>query len=94
MTTKHGKVDANQGDIVKELEKAGCKVLIMSDLGNGAPDLLVCNHGELYLLEVKGAKGKLTDEQVIFHACWPVVVVRTVIQALRECGCVEDETLV
>lgn len=38
------RIDANQPEIVLALRKAGCSVLVLSELGKGAPDLLV---GEL-----------------------------------------------
>ena len=94
MTTHISRVDANQGEIVEALRRCGCQVLSLAAVGKGCPDLLVSNHGDLYLLEVKTDRGKLTSEQVIFHAAWPVTVVRTVTQALRECDCIIDDSLV
>jgi len=49
------------------------------------PDLLVGYAGHTFLLEVKGANGKLTDDQKIWHAGWngQVAIVRTVKEALR-----------
>jgi hypothetical protein len=92
MTTNISRVDANQGQIVSALRQAGCQVVSLAAVGHGIPDIMVCNHGEIYLLEVKGAKGKLTRDQVLFHSAWPVAIVRTVTQALREVGVVAQDS--
>ena len=50
--------------------------------------MLACKHEKLWLIEVKGPKGKLTPAQVEFMATWPGVVhiVRSVDDALRLVG--------
>jgi len=69
---RHGKrVDANQSDIVKDLEAIGCDVLEI-----GWPlDLLVGYRGRNWLLEIKDpakvpSERKLTPEQVSFFSLW------------------------
>jgi hypothetical protein len=90
---RHGKVDANQTQIIAALRKAGCSVQSLADLGGGAPDLLVGLGGDNYLLECKdGGKPPsaraLTPDQVRWHAAWggTVEVVESVEQALRAVG--------
>ncbi len=83
------KVDGNHGEIVQALRRVGCRVLDLSRVGAGCPDLLVSlpQRGripELMLMEVKTARGKLTQAQRIFDAAgWPVFVVRSVDEALK-----------
>ncbi len=91
------KVDGNHAEIVKALRQAGCAVLSLAKLGNGAPDLLVC-YGfgsttakpyyppSFVLMEVKKGKGKLRPAQVGFHSRWPVSTVRSVDEALAAIG--------
>lgn len=87
------RVDDNQSEIVKALQRIGVYVIDCSHVGAGFPDLLCAYRGQWTLLEIKdGAKPpsrrKLTPDQVIFHAeamakgC-KVHVVESVDQALR-----------
>ena len=93
MTTHISRVDANQPQIVEALRKCGCLVRSTAALGQGFADLIVLTpRKNLVLLEVKTDRGKLTDDQVLFHAAWPVTVVRTVTQALRECDCLIQDS--
>jgi len=48
-----GRKDHNQKEIVEALRQGGAAILDLSDIGNGAPDLLVSFSGELYLVEIK-----------------------------------------
>ena len=96
------KVDANQGEIVKALRKAGCSVVSLAAIGDGTPDLLVGRAGHTFLLEVKnpeyrckGDPGKdLTDLECAFLAAWrgpPVHIVTTAEEALCVvCPCEAD----
>lgn len=76
------KRDANEAAIVEALEARGYAV---EPLGDAPFDLLVteelarCN---IWLLEVKGRKGRLTPRQVEFRKRFPVRVVRNVVEAL------------
>lgn len=81
---RRGKVDANQAEIVAALRGVGASVQSLAPVGNGCVDLLVGFRKANYLLEVKGDKGKLTDEQVEWHRQWQgeAHIVRTVDDAL------------
>jgi hypothetical protein len=77
------KRDTNEPEIVAALRGVGASVEMLS--GRGIPDLLVGWRGENHLMEVKGAYGRLTDDQVKWHAGWRggVFVVHTVREALH-----------
>lgn len=61
------KIDENQPEIIKALKAAGVQVEVI-----GKPvDLLLCCRGETSLMEVKGADGRFTKDQVEFMARWP-----------------------
>lgn len=79
-----GKVDANQRAIADALRAAGVGVCLLSSAGDGIPDMLCSTHERTWLMEVKGAKGRLTDDQTRFFATWPgeIQLVRTVDDAL------------
>ncbi len=80
------KVDLNQPEIVAAFRRLGCCVMHAHTLGKGAPDLLVSRKGTVWMVEVKGPKGKLTPDQEVFHAVWPVHVVRSVDDVLALVG--------
>jgi hypothetical protein len=77
------KLDANHREIVRAFESMGCCVLSLAAVGKGCPDILTRINGQLVLVEIKGAKGKLTDDQVRFHAAWEPEIVRSVEEACR-----------
>ena len=64
------RVDKNQTEIVKVLKQLGCSVVSLADKGHGCPDLLVGFKAQNYLVEVKGKKGKLTEDQETFFQSW------------------------
>ncbi len=78
------KVDANHGEIVEALRKAGYFVQSLAAIGGGCPDLLVACGRRWMVMEVKDLGGKLTPDQKIWHATCeaPVPTVRTPEQAL------------
>lgn len=80
--------DANEPDIIKALEGIGASVEQISM--KGVPDLLVGYRAANYLLEVKGEKGKLTDDQATFFGTWrgQRTIVRNVDEALQAIGVV------
>ena len=86
------RVDANHGEIVAALRKVGCRVLDLSRVGQGCPDLLVSLPSRrclpaLVLMEIKTAKGRVTQDQIKFEAAgWPVFMVRSVEEALACVG--------
>jgi len=69
------RVDANQKSIVAALRRLGATILIMSDLGKGAPDIAVGWRGFNYFFELKdGSKPpsarKLTEAEEKFFCEW------------------------
>lgn len=80
----HGRVDNNHRQIVTALRDAGRSVLDLSGVGKGCPDILVGFHGVNVLLEIKSAKGDLTEPQEKFFASWrgQRAVVRTIAEAI------------
>jgi Holliday junction resolvase len=70
--------DANEGDIIDAFTALGWSVQRIS--AKGAPDLVCAKGQRVVFVEVKTAKGKLTEDQVTWHANWrgpkPVIVRR------------------
>lgn len=69
------RIDLNQKVIVELFRKLGASVLVMSDLGKGAPDLVVGFKGKTYLIEVKNgnkpiSQQKLTKAEEEFKNTW------------------------
>jgi len=87
---KHGKVDANQKEIVDGLRQVGASVVSLADVGKGTPDILVGFRQKSYLLEIKTDDGKLTPDQRLFHATWNghIAIVRNLDEALRVIGAI------
>ena len=93
--TRHRKIDANHGQIVKALRAIGATVHSLASLGAGCPDLVVGRLGKNYLLEIKdGARcpseRRLTEDEKSWHASWrgQVCVVNSVDEALKAVGAV------
>jgi len=83
---RRGKVDNNQSAIVECFRSLGCGVLILSNVGNGCPDIAVGCNGLTCLVEIKnGTNGKLTSEQVVFFSNWDgmATVVRNIDDAIQ-----------
>jgi Holliday junction resolvase len=86
------RTDANQRQIVAALRQAGFSVCLLSAAGHGGvpgcPDLVCGGRGTNWLIEVKAPGGKLTPDQVRWHAEWrgQVAIVRSVDDALRVVG--------
>ena len=79
------RVDSNQKIIAEAFRKCGYSVAHLHQVGSGCPDLVVGKGGITTLVEVKGAKGELTEHQEKFHADWrgsPIQIVRTVEEVL------------
>lgn len=83
----HGHSDANQAEIVAALRRVGAKVYHIE----WPVDLLVVFRGLVYLIEVKGPKGRLTAKQkelvreMAEAGYWPPVV-RSIEEALTAIG--------
>ena len=92
---RHGKVDANQADIVKALRQAGCSVFVTSSVGDGFVDLVCGRHGKNEMLEVKDenqppSKRRLTPKEQEFRDNWrgTIYTVESVEDALSVMGIV------
>ena len=71
--------DANEPEIVEALRKVGASVMQLNEF-----DLLVGFRGNDYKIEIKAAKGKLTDSQKKFDE-WngsPLYICRTIDEAM------------
>lgn len=83
------RVDKNQSEIVKALRAEGYTVQHLHKVGEGCPDILVghTHKGTEYnfLLEIKDGDGKLTPQQIIWHADWQgqAAIVRNIDEALN-----------
>lgn len=73
---RRAKRDANERLIVEALRAAGASVEFLS--GKGAPDLLVAKGRYMYVMEVKGPKGELTQDQIKWRANWRGPIPHTV----------------
>lgn len=84
------RIDSNHAEIVDALRKVGVSVQSLATIGKGCPDLVAANKTATWLIEVKGPKGKLTDDQVKFIEGWRghVHIVRTVDDALALVGAI------
>ena len=81
------KRDTNERRIVEALRMVpGVTVVQIS--AAGVPDLLVGFRDQSFLLEVKAAKGKLTDPEQAFFDTWTghAVIVRCLDDALKAIG--------
>ena len=88
---RHGRVDANQAEIVAALRKVGASVVSIADIGKGCPDILVGFRGVNHLMELKTATGTLTDDEREWRAAWrgSGFLVRSVEEALRAIGAID-----
>lgn len=82
--------DDNHKEIVKALVDAHVSVLDTSQLGNGAPDIVIGFRGQSILIEIKDgskppSKRKLTDDEIVFMNGWRgrYVVINSVDEALE-----------
>jgi hypothetical protein len=77
MSPKIAKADNNQPKMVADIRKAGLHVMHTHTIGKGAPDLVVTGYHQginmvaALLVEIKDDKGKLTADEMIFHAEYP-----------------------
>lgn len=79
------RVDKNQTDIVNGLRACGASVQHLHIIGKGCPDIVVGFRGKNYLFEIKRDKGKLTDDEILWHLFWTgqVDIVTNVEEALK-----------
>ena len=92
---RSARVDNNHAEIVRVLRRAQCRVLDLSRVGFGCPDLLVYSPyvDRLLLVEVKDgskppSKQALTTAQRAFHSVWHVSIVTCPETALGVVGAV------
>jgi hypothetical protein len=88
------RVDASQSEIVAALRAAGCSVTSLARIGEGCPDLLCGKNGKTALIECKSPGGRLTPDQLRWHAGWQggtLAVVFDVEGALRVAKLMESE---
>lgn len=85
---RFARVDANHGEIVDALRKVGVSVQSLASIGHGCPDIVCAKGSMTWMVEIKGAKGKLTPDQIKFIGAWrgTVHIVRTVNDALQLVG--------
>lgn len=76
--------DANESEIIRALERIGCVVYRVS--AAGLPDTLTYRHGVWLPIEIKTARGRLTDAQTRTIAQTPFPVVSSVAEALALFG--------
>jgi hypothetical protein len=72
------KVDANQTELVQTFRALGCSVWITSEIGRGAPDLVIRKHNVVALIECKDGNKppsarKLTKDEQEFQREWEPV---------------------
>lgn len=90
------KVDANQPEILKALDNLGIVYQCLHTVGDGCPDILVCDkNGFNYLFEIKDPNGeprerRLNDRQIKWFARWTGhrKKVFTVDEILKEIGAI------
>ena len=61
--------DGNEAEIIAALESVGCRTWQIS--GREVPDLLVYRQGRYFPMEIKTARGRLTESQR--DVPWPIV---------------------
>ena len=88
MTAPHRthRADGNQAEIVLALRACGWTVAVLSQVGNGMPDLMVGCCGIDVWMEVKQPGEALRMSQTDWHRKWrgsPVFVVTSVDDAVR-----------
>jgi hypothetical protein len=81
------RVDANQKEILQVARQMGAMALPITDLGQGAPDVLIAWRGSNYLWEIKNKAGKniIGKEQQDWMDNWrgQVCVIRTTQEAIE-----------
>lgn len=85
------RADINQEEIVSKFRSVGASVLILSQVGDGAPDLLVgfCKKNHLFEIKNPDTKYKLSTEQIIFADKWKgadIKVIRSWQEGFKELG--------
>lgn len=86
---RFARIDDNQREIVELFRKLGFSVVMLHQVGNGCPDIMLGKHGVNTLVELKDgnkspSKRKLTDGQKEFHESWQgeVFIVKSKAEAI------------
>ena len=79
-SSRVNRTDGNQTQVVADLRKMGVSVLIISSIGDGAPDLVCALDGHTIMVELKDpaqpqSKRKLTDDESTFRETWDGIVI-------------------
>lgn len=80
------KIDVCHRQVRDALRNCGALVFDTSHVGQGFPDLVVNWRNAIHLVEVKVLHGKLTPDQEIFTARWPVTILHSAAEAYAWCG--------
>jgi len=83
------KIDVTQPAIVQTFRQMGARVQVLSFVGKGFPDLLICYRGTLALVEVKdgdksASRRRLTPDEQAWHDEWegaPLYIIASVDEA-------------
>lgn len=87
--TRTHRADGNQQEIVQALRDTGHSVVVLSQVGNGCPDLLVGRAGVMLLMEVKIPGEYPTTEQMLWrkiHDGLRIVTVTGISEAIAACN--------
>ena len=78
MINRRKRRDANHRELVAAFEQCGWRTLDTSQIGDGAPDLVVSRGGRTVAVEIKVATGKVKPHQAAWLAAWggEVAIVR------------------
>lgn len=89
MIRRH-RADYNSNMVANALRSAGATVWILTNVGEGFPDLAVGFRGINYLIEVKNGEGteqqqRLTEKEKKFHENWrgQKAIVKNIEEALK-----------
>ncbi len=82
---RRNRVDGNQAVVIAALRKIGARILNLSQVGGGCPDLLVAFRGRNILLEIKLPGKDESKEQIEFRKHWggEVYTARSAEEAVR-----------
>ena len=70
MINRRKRRDANHRELVAAFEQLGWRTLDTSQIGDGAPDLVVSRGGRTVAVELKMPKGKVRPSQADWLASW------------------------
>ncbi len=91
--------DDNHDEVVRDLQRLGCSVIDLSQVGGGCPDLLIGWRGRNFLVEIKNpnrppSATRLSASQEVFRHLWrgdPPYLADNVLGLLEQLGEPRDE---